>query len=839
MTANAAATPAAHSSLELCPWMVPITDSAVICKDGALLACYEFTGADLDGSEASLKVELANAVDRFGQQLRDKPITLWWTVRRERSEAYPAGQFRNPVSAFLDAEHKANLLAESSFRNRHFLSLLWVPETGASTIFDRISALIGDGMSIPRAIKLGAQAALGSRTAYAFRAAEVEQELREFEALLPRFEAVLYPTHLRRLAGPEMLGFLWAMANPGLPLAPKTWGGVGLLDGVMMERPLTVTKDALRFGDGASSTYASAISLKAPPAATRWAAVEGLLSAPCEMVLSQIFRVASTKEAEKHMNALRRTLELSKVSVKGWMSAAMNRGEASRVHVDASKEQDAAEAEAAKQEVLGGQSVFGWHNLTVMLLDSDLDRLDEITRATLRSLHSGAFMGATQETIHLLSSYASTLPGGWRACNRWLMLGHQNATDMAPLTGVSDGELVNEHLTKQLGQRCEALITFQTEYRTPYFFNFHAGALGHCAVLGPSRSGKTIGMNFAISQFNKYPNSRTLIFDKDYSCRIPSLLQGGKYMDLRPDQSIRMNPLLLLEDPAHWPFLQQWVEGLLTTRGYVITTEDARAIRDALQDISRREDRTLLTLGYLAEVLPTHLRALLDPWVGAGQHAPYFDNEVDDFDLGAPLTCIEMNHIMRVPVAARAFLEYAFYRLQLLLRSASTVGAFPTLIYIEEAWFLMQDPVFAARLMDWLKTFAKLNALVVLTTQSLEDLAALPDQIFAAVRDNIPTKLYLPNALAMSETAYPVYHNKFGLTDAQIAQIAGATPREDYLIVKPGVSRLAKLKLSARQVAALRSDQAAQVVFDRHYNPDEPTEVWANRYLNAMMESAA
>lgn len=819
--------------------MVPITDGVVICKDGGLLACYEFTGADLDGAEDSLRLELVNAVDRFGEQLRDKPITLWWTVRRERSDAYPTGQYQNSVAAFLDSEHRESILAESNYRNRHFLSILWVPETGASTVFDRISALIADGVSPLSAAVLGAKSAFGSRTSYAFRAAEIEQELRDFEGLLPRLESVLYAMHPRRLAGEDMLGFLWGMANPGLPIAPKAWSGTGLLDGLVAERPITVTKEALRFGDGASSVYASAISLKSPPAATQWGAVESLLTVQCEMVLSQIFRVAPTKEAEKHMNALRRTLDLSKMGIKGWVSSAINKGEANRAHVNASKEVDALEAEQAKQEALGGHSVFGWHNLTMMLVDEDLGRLEDMTRSVVKHLHGQNFMGATQETLHLLSSYSSTMPGAWRNCNRWLMLSHRNSTDMAPLTGVSDGELVNEHLTKQLGQRCEALITFQTEYRTPFFFNFHAGALGHCAVLGPSRSGKSIGMNYAIAQWSKYPGSRALIFDKDYSCNIPALLQGGRHIDLRPDRAIRMNPLVLLEDPAHWAFLQQWVEGLMGVRGYVVTTTDERNIRDALQDLAKREDRSLMTLGALAPLLDSHLRNLLAPWIDDGQYAAYFDNETDDFALDAALTCIEMNDIMRVPAAARAFLEYAFYRLQMLLRSGSKNGAFPTLIYIEEAWFLMQDPAFAMRLMDWLKTFAKLNAIVVLTTQSLEDLAALPDQVFASVRDNIPTKLFLPNASASSETAYPVYRYKFGLTDAQITKIAKAQPREDYLIVKPGVSRLAKLKLNRRQVAALRSDQAAQRIFQKTYNPDEPTDVWASRYLNAILESNA
>lgn len=834
-----------RSALEIVPWFVPLTEEVVICKDGALLACFEFQGADLEGAEETLRMEIMSAVDRMGGLLRERPLTVWWTVHRRYSDTYPSYPpvGGSEVSRFLDERRREDFLSTASFRNRHYVSLLWSPQTSAGGVFDRISALIAAGKAPGKAIIEGFRSSFGARASYAFRKEEIEQELRDFEGIIPRIEALLSPVQVRRLHGDDLLGFLARAANPGLPIDRKTWDG-HLLDGCLMEQPISVFQDVLRFGDGDEALYGAAVSLRTPPDATPWAAVEGLLSYPCEMVLSQIFRVMPTREVERHANALRRTLELSALSPKAILSAAMNKGEADQRHVDSSKVSKAAAAEEAKQAAYGG-AVFGWYNLTVMPLSRDLDHLEEITRYLLRSMHASALSGAIRESIHLLTSFASTLPGAWRDCNRWIVFDHQNATDMAPLTGVAEGELVNEHLTKQLGQRCEALITFTTEYNTPFFFNFHAGALGHCAVIGPSRSGKSIGMNFAISQWSKYPGGRVLIFDKDYSCRIPSMLQGGSHIDLRPDAGIRMNPLSLLSDPSHFPFVQQWIEGLISLRDYRFTPQDDVDLRAALQEIAAREDKRLITLGHLAELLPSHLRNALSPWVRSGSHAgsdgqyaDYFDNEGDDLDLDRPITCIEMNDIMRVPPAARAFLDYAFYRLQLLLRSGIHNGVFPTLIYVEEAWFLMQDERFANRLMDWLKTFAKLNAILVLTTQSLEDLASLPPQVFAAVRDNIPTKLFLPNPAALSDTAYPVYREKFGLTETQIRGIANATPREDYFIVKPGVSRIGKLRLNPRQVALLRSDTAAQRIFDRMLKEKgEPPEKWWQEYMNAIEEA--
>lgn len=124
------------------------------------------------------------------------------------------------------------------------------------------------------------------------------------------------------------------------------------------------------------------------------------------------------------------------------------------------------------------------------------------------------------------------------------------------------------------------LTVLNTEFAIPYYFNFHQGDLAHTLVVGPSRTGKSTFDNFLISQFQKYAPCHTFIFDKDYSCRIPTILQGGTHVDIAGDHtnSISINPLILLENPDDWPWLAKWLEILITARGYEITAEDEREI---------------------------------------------------------------------------------------------------------------------------------------------------------------------------------------------------------------------------------------------------------------------
>jgi len=230
--------------------------------------------------------------------------------------------------------------------------------------------------------------------------------------------------------------------------------------------------------------------------------------------------------------------------------------------------------------------------------------------------------------------------------------------------------------------------------------------------------------------------------------------------------------------------------------------------------------------------IPKELGIHLDAWIGGGQHAHYFDNMEDGFSLSR-FTCIEMGEVMKEPRVARAFMDYAFFRIQKRLesqRKGKRINV--TMIYIEECWFLLEDEYFASRLKDWLKTFAKLNAFVVLTTQSIEDMESLPASVFASLRDNIHTRCYLPNHYAATEKLSEFYRKNFDLSPDLIKRIANGVPKQDYILVQPDVARKLHLRLTKRQVAALRSDITAQQVFERAWMSQSPG--WQNQYLEEM-----
>lgn len=823
-----------RSTSQLLPWMVPITDGIVACKDSSLLAAFEFTGVDADSVGESEIYVVAEAAERLMAALRDLPVTVWWTLRRERAVDYPGEPMPNGISQMIDDEHRAAFHGESAFVNRHFFSIVWMPERSTSGLFAKVGAQMAEGVSMFSAAKLAVQSTYLGKHAFAWRAAEIEQVTAEYENRLAQVAGIMSALNCRRLFGSEMLGFLWAQANPGRRMSPKNWNGESFFDALLSEEPITVSRDSLRFGDSADAHHVGVLSMKSWPSALQFGALVNLVSMPTEMVISNVFRVLSTPEADKIMSRRKAAYDMLKYPLQTLLfGALLKKGEMNESKADPFLAQASVETMEAKGQMSSGRMIFGYHNLSVAVIDRDYSRLEGSIGEMKRQLEGGGFVGAIRESIHTLSAWATTLPGQWQECRRWMMLSSQNVVDMAPLTGVVAGQRYNAHMSEQLNKRTQALTVLATDQNTPYYFNFHEGALAHCMVVGPSRAGKSIGMNFLISQFQKYnENARTIIFDKDFSCRIPTLLQGGEHLDLRAGAGVSINPMHLVSDQSAWPFLASWVETLIASRGYTVTAQDAGEINRAIRETAEREDPALHRLYTVATLLPGQLAVHLDEWVEGGAFAAYTDNEQDNMGL-SDLLAIEMGEVMKDPRLAQAIVDYLFFLIQRDLEAQRKGGVRKiTMIYLEEFWYLIENERFAKKLKDWLKTLAKFDAFVVMTTQSIEDLAGLPLTTFAALRDAVLTKIFLPNVMARTADLSEFYRTKMGLRQDQVELIASGVPKQDYLIIKPEVSRRVRLRLTPRQVAALRSETSAQRTFNPIYQRREPG--WQMEYIEAM-----
>jgi type IV secretion system protein TrbE len=147
-------------------------------------------------------------------------------------------------------------------------------------------------------------------------------------------------------------------------------------------------------------------------------------------------------------------------------------------------------------------------------------------------------------------------------------------------------------------------------------------------------------------------------------------------------------------------------------------------------------------------------------------------------------------------------LSYLFHRIE------GELDGRPTLILIDEGWLVLDSPMFAAQLREWLKTLRKKNASVLFATQSLADIER--SAIAPAIIESCPTRIFLPNERAIEPQIAAIYQ-RFGLNERQIEILAGAVPKRDYYVQSRSGNRLIDLGLDdvalAFTATSSRTDQ--------------------------------
>ena len=147
------------------------------------------------------------------------------------------------------------------------------------------------------------------------------------------------------------------------------------------------------------------------------------------------------------------------------------------------------------------------------------------------------------------------------------------------------------------------------------------------------------------------------------------------------------------------------------------------------------------------------LRQALSPYVLGGAHGKLLDADHDRLGM-ADVQCFEMEELMHSKAAVMAVLHYLFARFDERFDGA------PTLLILDEAWLFLDDPVFAARIRQWLKTLRKKNVSVIFATQSLADIK--DSSIAPAIIESCASRIFLPNPQATEPQIRTIYEG-FGL----------------------------------------------------------------------------
>ena len=252
-------------------------------------------------------------------------------------------------------------------------------------------------------------------------------------------------------------------------------------------------------------------------------------------------------------------------------------------------------------------------------------------------------------------------------------------------------------------------------------------------------------------------------------------------------------------------FLYDWLKQLVSVNGEAITAQDIDLLSRAVEGNFKLEkkDRKLSNIAaFLGMSGPGTLAGRLAMWHSGGSHASIFDNDDDVIDFGkSSVFGFEMAELLKDKASLGPVLSYIFHRINLSLDGT------PSMIVLDEAWALIDNPIFAPRIKDWLKVLRKLNTFVVFATQSVED--ASKSQISDTLIQQTATQIFLPNLKATD-----VYKKSFMLSEREYQLIKTTDPGTRYFLIKQGNDAVvAKIDLSGmNEVVDILSGRADTVV---------------------------
>ncbi|TPQ30482.1 VirB4 family type IV secretion system protein [Cupriavidus pinatubonensis] len=803
---------------EIAPWMTLVTPDMVLNKDGSLLATYEFHGIDADSPNTN---DVSAARDQLDQACRsfDSRITAWWRLRHRRTREYIGGTFPAASDARLDALNRENMASGRYFHNSHSLALAYTPENGIDKIFERMAYHMTEGgKNVAVAAFETAKDVLLARNAFAFDLERTEADAKRFESMLDAFTGGATKLGLSRLSMQEGLSALHQTANPTVPPRPVRFP-VTLLDTHLTESEVTCGADKLYFESAHGKRYAAIVAVK------EWmgfqeAALDALTQLDVELDVCILYRFLDTHKATGHIEKIRRFYKMASFNLWSIIKQMAAKEEAEN---DEGRKQLAAEAGDALRRLTAEGQQHGFVNISVIVYGDTEAECEDAVSEVVGTITNAGF-GPIREKANLLPAWNSTLPGRWDKQRRLQFVETPAVSDIAPLRSVRPGPTRNNWLSNLSGRDTPPLTCLPTRHRTSQRVDMHQpGGNGHLLVLGPIGAGKSVFLNFLVTQAGRQ-GARRIRFDKDRSTRIPTLLAGGKFVDVtgRFQAATQTNPLSLLGHPSNHAYLADWLALAIEDEDFRCTPQQRTDLYQAVQILSRFP-RERWTLSNLRTQLHTTLRERLQIWVNGGQYGHFFDHVEDAFEVSDDLS-IEMGDLFtNFPRAAALFMDYAFYRI------SQSMGTRYTIIEVEEAGFFFTNPRFYARLETWIVTIRKLNGAIWMATQSLQQIARVAD--FEILKDNIANIIYLPNSQAV--TSKDLYCDVFGLTLDQTKLIAEAVPNRDYYWTTRSQSRMLQTAFSKEMIAMLRSDGYAQDVLDRHYASGLPD--WQERYVREVL----
>lgn len=757
-----------QSLAELLPYAFQVGERTVLLKDGSFLSAWRYRGPDAVASTPALRANIAERLEHALAPFGTGWLFHFHTVRRPEPLLWPPGHFSDPLTAYIDEVRRRQLAGAEHLLTQHYLCATFQPPAGLER---HVSRLLVDRSA----------SGSGDLSHFLELLSEFEDRCRQLADRLRSAVAVTPLSHA------ELLAHL-AFCIDGQPRRVRS-AADSYLDLVLARFDLAGGYYP-RLGD----QHLRVLSLTGLPNETVPDLLRGLHQAGFSYRLVNRFQPLDASHAERAIGQIQNRWFTARFNFRGLAHTA-TQGDTPDPHA-ALFERGAAVAmaqDAAAAATRASQGTrFGLWTQSLIVFDPDAGTADRRVRELSKAL-TEAGLTTRLEAVNVLDAWQGSLPGNGSSNLRASLLSLPNLTHLVGLTDLWPGETACPN--RMFPPESPPVLFTSTDLHSPFRLHLHHGDVGHTLVLGPTGSGKSTLVALLVAGFLRYESSRAVVFDVGGSYELFALAAGVPHHKIGVSESpIHFQPLRRIDEPRERLWAADWLELLFSLQGTPLSAEDRGSLGHALELLAS-EPAPHRTLSVLEVHLPHHLKAALRPYTAAGTWGAILDASEDGI-ADARLQIFEIRFLLEFGDAILLpTLLYIFHAVEALLTGP------PALLVLEEAWLPLAKPAFRETAIKWLRTLRKANASVLLVTQSLSELAALPEA--QLLFESCPTRICLPNPAASTSVEARALYTTLGFNDSEIAVIAGAAPKREYYLQKPEGSRLFELGLPASLLAFL------------------------------------
>ena len=774
------------------PYINHFNETTVYTKKNQLIQVVKVGGFSFetaDDEDLDIKKNIRNLLFK---SMGDNNIALYFHIIRKEHQPYSAGYYNIDMpegfASYLDQKWCHRHQNRKAYINELYISIIRKGITVKNSIIDKFFNLVD-----PSSNKEWYKPLWEAYEQLEEATGRVENSLREYDARLLGIEKVNGKYYS------ELSEFFAKIVNCGkasnILFTPYN------MDSIIASQRLYFGSRAIeaKLHNG-KSKFAGIVSLKEYGPKTWAGMLDSFLRMPFEFIITQSFQFANRQASINRMQLQQnRMIQAGDKAVSQIM-----------------------EISEALDKAMGGEIAFGTHHLTVMCLANSPKELENILSMSAVEVTNTGGIGV-REKVNMEPAFWAQLPGNFDFIVRSSTINTMNLASFNSLHNYPTGKAKKNHWG-------DAVTVLDTTSGTPYYFNFHLRDVGHTTIIGPTGSGKTVMMNFLCAQAQKF-KCRLFFFDKDRGAEIFIRALNGQYTIIDPAKQCNFNPLLLPDTGENRTFLLDWLKQLVSVNSETITAEDVATLTTAING-NYKLDKKNRKLSNIAPFLglegPGSLASRIAMWHSTGSHAKIFDNDNDTIDFDeSSIFGFEMAELLKDKASLGPVLSYIFHKINLSLDGT------PSMIVLDEAWALIDNPIFAPKIKDWLKVLRKLNTFVIFATQSVED--ASKSTISDTLIQQTATQIFLPNLKATE-----VYKTAFMLSEREYQLIKTTDPGTRFFLVKQGNNAvIARIDLSSMSdiinILSGRADTVAVLDEVRKQYGNDPS-VWLPKFNAKLKE---